>query len=339
MMHSKCKVALLHAAGYAGRELARILLGHPRVTIDTLTSRTFAGRPIWVAYPSLRGESDHVFTAPDDLDLCSIDAVFVSAEHGKAAPLLKGLIDEGYDGAVIDLSADFRFRDPRIYNEWFGHTHPAPELLANFTYGLVEIRAPYGHDSKWIANPGCFATGISLSLWPLAKNLSRLEAAVTALTGASGSGTRPTETTHYPTRDGNVRAYKILIHQHLPEILQILGPHADVAFVPVSGPWTKGIWGTAHVTLPKGITAGDVASWYHSAYGSARCIRLWPNALPELRYAAGTPYCDIGFVERDGQLVVGFALDNLLKGAASQAVQNLNLLMGWPDTMGLFADA
>jgi N-acetyl-gamma-glutamyl-phosphate reductase len=136
-----------------------------------------------------------------------------------------------------------------------------------------------------------------------------------------------------------VRAYKILAHQHLPEIQQTLGADATVAFVPVSGPWTRGIWGTAHITLPEGITAQHVGAWFEEAYAEGACVRLWPGQLPELRYAVGTPFCDIGWVVEGDQLIVGFALDNLLKGAASQAIQNMNLTLGLPETAGLITSS
>ncbi len=335
--HQK-SIGILHAGGYVGRELIRLLLHHPAARLAAVTSRTFAGQPIGAAHPSLRGDSDLVFSHPDALDAVALDAVMVTAEHGRSAPLVQGLLNAGYDGAIVDLSADFRFPDSGLYERWFGMTHPAPELLEGFRYGLVETCAPYPAGTKWVANPGCFATGVALALWPLARALPSLEVSVTALTGASGSGIRPKATTHFPTRDSNVRAYKVLAHQHLPEIQQSLGSHANVAFVPVSGPWTRGIWGTAHIALPPDTGSDDVAAWYQHAYASAGCTRLWPDTLPELRYAAGTPYCDIGWVVEGRHLVVGFALDNLLKGAASQAVQNLNLLMGWPDTAGLVAN-
>lgn len=330
---SPARVAVLHGAGYAGAALIRLLTAHPFVVLDAVTSRTFAGQPVWTAHPALRGQTDHVFSSPDVLPLDALDAVFIAAEHGQGAAAVTGLLAAGYTGAVIDLSADHRFRDPALYETWFGFTHPAPERLGVFAYGLPEVYAPY--TTKYIANPGCFATGLALALWPLARRLPALDAAVTALTGASGSGTRPTDATHYPTRDGNVRAYKVLAHQHLPEVLQTLGPHADVAFVPASGPWTHGIWGTGHATLPDGLTEADVAAWYADAYADAPMVRLWPGVLPELRHAAGTPFCDVGWVIRGRRLVVGFALDNLLKGAASQAVQNMNLVLGLPESAGL----
>ena len=329
------RIAILHGAGYAGRELIRLLLAHPEATLAAVTSRTFAGQPVWTAHPTLRGQTDLVFTDPQVLDPSGLDAVLIAAEHGKGVEAVSALLDQGFDGAIVDLSADFRFNDPALYETWFGYTHPAPELLNAFVYGLPEVNAPYFSGTKWVANPGCFATGLSLALWPLAAHLPALKASVTALTGASGSGTRAKATTHFPTRDGNVRAYKILAHQHLPEAQQTLGPDAEVAFVPVSGPWTRGIWGTAHVALPDAVSEDDLANWFEAAYGDAACTRLWPGQLPELRYAVGTPFCDIGWVMQDRQLVVGFTLDNLLKGAASQAIQNLNLLMAWPETTGL----
>ena len=332
-------VAVLHGAGYAGGELIRLLLSHPAVRLASVTSRSFAGQPVWHAHPTLRNQTDLAFTDPDDLDTTSLDALFIAAEHGKGVEAVQHLLADGFEGVIVDLSADLRFQDAALYDTWFGYTHPAPDLLDDFVYGLAEINAPYPAGTKWIANPGCFASGIGLALWPVAQHLPAMHASVTALTGASGSGTRAKSTTHYPTRDGNVRAYKILAHQHLPEIQQTLGADATVAFVPVSGPWTRGIWGTAHITLPEGITAQHIGAWFEEAYAAGACVRLWPSQLPELRYAVGTPFCDIGWVVEGDQLIVGFALDNLLKGAASQAIQNMNLALGLPETAGLIDNA
>lgn len=335
MEGSTYRAALLHGAGYVGGELIRLLLGHPNVELTAVTSRSFAGQPVWKAHPALRGETDLTFVAHEDLDLQGIDAIFIAAEHGKGAAQAVTLIDAGYDGFIVDLSADFRFQDAAAYQKWFGFTHPAPELIASYVYGLPEMNAPYPAGTRRVANPGCFATGIALSLMPLARNVAALDVAVTALTGASGSGARPKETTHFPTREGNVRAYKVLRHQHMPEVQQVLGPDAHVTFIPVSGPWTRGIWGTAQIRLPEGATAENVREWYESAYGDKPFVRLWPDALPELRYAVHTPFCDIGWMVQGPQLVVAFAIDNLLKGAASQAIHNLNMLLGLPETTGL----
>ena len=334
-MLEKKKVALLHGAGYAGGELIRLLANHPYLTLQVVTSRTFAGQPVWAAHPALRGQVDLVFEEVLDGSLASLDAVFVAAEHGQGVRAVRALLAQGFEGAVVDLSADFRFKDPALYESWFGFTHPDPALLDRFIYGLPEVFAPYPPQSRYLANPGCFATGLTLALYPPARHLPTGHASVTALTGASGSGTRPSSTTHFPTRDGNVRAYKVLAHQHLPEVRQTLGPTLEVTFVPASGPWVRGIWGTAMVVLPEGVSAETVGNWYAEAYATSPAVRLWPGRLPELRYAVGTPFCDLGWIVEGRQLVVGFALDNLLKGAASQAVQNLNLLLALPEMAGL----
>ncbi|MDQ7040711.1 MAG: N-acetyl-gamma-glutamyl-phosphate reductase [Rhodothermus sp.] len=333
-MTSTHRIAVLHGAGYVGGELIRLLLAHPYCELAAVTSRTFAGQPLWHAHPMLRGQTDLTFVAEEALTLSELDAVFIAAEHGQSAYVVQRLLTKGYQGAIIDLSADFRFQEATVYPAWFGFEHPAPELLGQFVYGLPEIHAPYTTGTRLVANPGCFATGLALALWPLSRHLEAATVAVTALTGASGSGTRPRATTHFPERDGNVRAYKVLAHQHLPEVQQVVGPALRIAFVPASGPWTRGIWGTVHV-LADGLEAREVARWYETAYRQTPFVRLWPDQLPELRYAVHTPFCDLGWVVRDGQLVVGFALDNLLKGAASQAIQNLNLLLGLPQTAGL----
>ena len=331
----KKSVALFHGAGYVGREIIRLLTGHEGVSLDFVSSRSFAGEPIWKAHPEFRGHHNLIFSDDIDRDIEKTDVVFIAAEHGKGVEIVLRLLENDYAGCVVDLTADFRFRDPSQYVTWFGFKHPAPNLLPEFVFGMPELYSPYPENAKYVANPGCFATAIILALWPPAKNLPLLHAAVTALTGASGSGSQPKTTTHYPTREGNLRAYKVFAHQHQPEILQALGPESSLAFVPVSGPWTRGIWGTAHIRLPEGVHEKTVSSWFGDAYDSAPLVRTWPGVLPELRFAVGTPYCDIGWIVQGRQLVVGFALDNLIKGAAGQAVQNMNLLLGFPETMGL----
>lgn len=328
-------VGILHGAGYAGGELLRLLLAHPFVELRVVTSRSFAGEPLWRAHPTLRGATELGFTTGRAEELRDLDVVFIAAEHGRGAAAVVDLIEQGYAGRIVDLSADFRFNDPDVYPRHFGFEHPAPELLGAFQYGMPELYAPYAPDVRYVANPGCFATALALALHPLAGG--PLHANVTALTGASGSGARPREGTHFPTRDGNVRAYKVLAHQHAPEVEQVLGPGVALAFVPVSGPWTRGIWGTAHVDGFTDESAIDAR--YTRAYGGRPFVRLYPGELPEMRFSVGTPFFDVGWVARGAAAVVGFALDNLLKGAASQAVQNMNLLLGLPEEVGLIPDA
>lgn len=334
-MNTHHNVALLHGAGYAGGELIRILLSHPGVSLEAVTSRSFAGKPVWHAHPQLKDQTDLLFSDPSDVHPNQYNGLLVSGEHGQSARLLAGILKGNYEGVVVDLSADFRLKTAEDYNQWYSFEHPHPELLDQFVYGMPEIKGPYPSGARFIANPGCFATGIGLAIWPLSNHLPPTDLAITALTGASGSGARPKATTHYPTRDGNVRAYKVLSHQHLGEINYAQNHTHTLSFVPVSGPWTRGIWGTVQTTLPDGVTETDINSWYQQAYEQHPFVRLWPGVLPELRVAARTPFGDIGWIVQDKHLVVGFAIDNLLKGAASQAIQNLNILLGLPETLGL----
>ena len=342
MTSDSMRVGILHGAGYGGGELVHLVLAHPALELALVTSRTFAGQPLHVAHPGLFGQTDVLFS-DDDADVAGLDALFIAAEHGQAARAVARLDAAGFDGIVVDLSADFRFRDAAAYPAHFGFEHPAPERLADFVYSLPEIcPAPAG--ARRIANPGCFATGLTVALHPFVAAMGEVDAFVTALTGASGSGARPSATTHFPTRDGNVRAYKALGHQHQPEVEQTLGPGLRLRFVPTSGPWTRGIWGTAHIPVPDGTTAETVRGWLLDAYPGADraacgAVRVW-ETLPELRASVGTPYVDLGAVVKDGHAVVAFGLDNLMKGAASQAIQNLNLSLDLPSMTGLVpADA
>ena len=335
---ARLRVAILHGAGYAGGELIGLLLGHPGVEIAAVTSRTLAGQPVWASHARLRGQTEMAYVAPDALG-AEFDAAFVCAEHGQGAVAVQSLRAAGFGGLIVDLSADHRLATVESYESVYGRVHPDPAALDAAVYGLAEVNGHRLDGATLVANPGCFATGLSLALWPLATAFPRLDASVTALTGASGSGGRPSPTTHFPSRDGNVRAYKVLAHRHLAEVQEVLGPTATVRFVPASGPWTRGIWGTAHVALPDGVGLADVSDLFASSYGDRPFVRLSPGALPELLPCVGTPFIDLGWEARDGHLVVGFALDNLLKGAASQAVQNLNLALGWPEARGLLPGA
>ena len=335
-MDSPYNVALLHGAGYAGREIIRWLASHPAVKLTAVTSRTYAGQPVGAIYRDLAGLTDLVYRAPDAVEFHAFDAVLIAAEHGKSASLVAKMVEDGYAGAIVDLSADFRLEQPDQYQEWYGFEHPSPDLLSSFTYGLVEgPQRDSTQTSRFIANPGCFATAIGLGLWPVTHKLPDCSVAVTALTGASGSGARAKATTHFPDRDGNVRAYKVLSHQHLPEILQSVGKELDLSFVPASGPWTRGIWGTAQIRVPQHINAEDVKSWYNQAYSNQPLVRCYAGTLPEQRHVAYSPFCDIGWVLKDHHLVIGFTIDNLLKGAATQAIQNLNRILGLDPTCGL----
>ena len=326
------RVAILHGAGYAGGELISLLRRHPHAQIAAVTSRSHAGEPIHAAHPRLRGTASPLFTAPDALDLSGVDAAIVCAEHGQGAAAIYRLRQRGFEGLIVDLSADHRLA-AETYDATYPAPHPHPEQIDGAVYGLAEVNREAIRGARLVANPGCFATALALALWPLRQ--SATEAHITAMTGASGSGARASQTTHFPTRDGNARAYRPFAHRHQPEVEGIVGSGLAVHFVPVSAPWTRGIWGTAHVTLTNGLAEAEIAALFREAYRDAPLVRVTEGALPELLSVVGTPFFDVGWVLRDGALVVGFALDNLLKGAASQAVQNLNLALGLAETDGL----
>ncbi len=327
------RIAILQGAGYVGQELMRCLSQHPSVVLTQVSSRSQAGQPLHAVEPLLRGICSGRFIDPQDFDAGAADAIFISAEHGHAASLVGDLIDAGFGGPIIDLSADFRLRDAAAYPRWYGREHPRPELLPLFEYGLADASAP-GSRPLRVANPGCFATGLQLALRPLCRRWSGLDVVATALTGATGSGVTPQEGTHFPRRSGNVRAYKVLQHQHLAEVLQTLGD-VQLDFIPVSGPWVRGIWGSLRVRLADGISPQDVADAFSADYAERELVRLWPGRLPELRWSVGTPFCDLGWIVEGRTAVIGFGLDNMLKGAAGQAIQNLNRAFGWPQSLGL----
>ncbi|MGB0650368.1 MAG: N-acetyl-gamma-glutamyl-phosphate reductase [Rhodothermales bacterium] len=328
-------VAVLHAAGYVGRSLMEVILAHPDLDLVTATSRSFTGQPISDAHPTLAGRTNLKFVSSLEEGAWP-DLVFVAAGHGQGATAVGNLRDAGFDGLVVDMSADFRLPDAQTYVQRYGTKHPRPDLLAGAWYGMPEITGPPPAGTTLIANPGCFATAISLALYPFSgDDAPTIDVfSVTAMTGASGSGALPKPTTHFPDREGNMRAYKVFSHQHEAEIDR-MAPGVSYRFVPVSGPWTAGIWGTAQATLPAGVDEAAITRLFESCYAEHALIRLWPGKLPELRWSVGSPFTDLGWVIQQDRLVVGFGIDNLMKGAATQAVQNANLALGWENTHGL----
>lgn len=341
---TRSKWAILGAAGYAGGELLTLMLNHGRAEVAQVVSSSSAGRAVGEVHPHLRGLCD--LQLAGELELASgdqLDGIFFCGRHGDAMELIPSLLDQRPDLRVIDLSADFRLQDPGLYPEWYGRKHAAPELLASFAYGLPELNREAIRGSRRVANPGCFATAITLALAPLCKALSpSTTVTVTAVTGSSGSGAVPSARTHHPTRAGTLRAYRPLAHQHTPEILQSLarvtpgGAAPRLAFVPVSGPIVRGIYAVCQAALPASWDAQRLRAIYEEAYADERFVRL--TAIPaDLQVVTGSNFCDlfVGADAQKGQAVVIAAIDNLVKGAAGQAVQNLNLIMGWDEAEGL----
>jgi [amino group carrier protein]-6-phospho-L-2-aminoadipate/5-phospho-L-glutamate reductase len=334
----KLRVGIEGGAGFAGGELIRLLLGHPRVEIAAATSATFPGQPVFLAHPNLRGRTSLAFARK--LDYKSLDCLFLAGGHGDAMGDVPAILRAaGPRLRVIDLSGDFRLKDPALYPRWYAREHKAPDCLKKFAYGLVELNRAEIRRSRLIANPGCFATAAALALGPLARGGARGVVSVTAVTGSSGSGASPSVITHHPTRHANLRAYKPFVHQHVPEIEQVLerlggGRNLRVSLVPVSGPFARGIYAVAQLDLPRGWTEAKLLGLYRGAYAGSTFVRLVPEP-PSLNAVAGSNHCDVFVAVADGRVAVISALDNLVKGASGQAVQNLNVMMGWDESLGL----
>lgn len=339
---NRIRVGIAGGAGYTGGELLRILLAHPRVEVTAVSSTTYPGKPLHVAHPNLRGRTDLCFVP--EIAARDLDAVFLAGGHGEAMAQVPRLLEQRADLRIVDLSGDFRLRDAHLYPEWYGRAHTAPALLDRFVCGQPELNRAAVARAQLVANPGCFATAIELALGPAARAGCAGVARVTAVTGSSGAGVKLTAGTHHPTRAANVHAYKPLAHQHVPEIEQLLDqlagqPSLRVALVPVSGPLVRGIYAVCHLDLPAGWPAPRVLDAYRSAYAGCRFVHLLDDA-PDLNAVTGSNDAHLHVTVLGDRAVVISALDNLVKGASGQAVQNLNVMMGWAEDEGLrFAGA
>ena len=328
------RVAVVGGTGYGGMELLRLLLGHPDVEVTTITSRSESG-PVGDVHGHLRGFTDLEFSNVPALELADgHDAVFFAAPHGVAAEAAPALLEANPALRIIDLSGDFRLATGALYAEHYGKTHPHPEWLGRATYGAVECgRREELAGARLVANPGCHAIATLLALWPAHRaGLITGRVGVCSVTGSSGSGAAPSRTTHHPERFGNFKAYRPLFHQHVPEITGALSGDVDVDFVPHSAPLSRGIHVTAFV--PVGAAGADaVAAAYDDAYAREPFVRRVPAA--EVRAVAGSNLADVAVTAGPGLAVVTVAIDNLGKGMAGTAVQNLNLVLGLPETAGL----
>jgi LysW-gamma-L-alpha-aminoadipyl-6-phosphate/LysW-L-glutamyl-5-phosphate reductase len=347
----KVRASIIGASGYTGGELLRLLLQHPAVEVLSASSERCAGRPVTERLPNLRGLT-HLRYVPAAEIAADVDCIFLCTPHGVSAELAARY--SAGPARLIDLSADFRLRDPATYALWYGRTHPAPELLEHFVYGLPELQRGAIAQAHRIAAPGCIATAATLALAPLlaAGLIDPQRIVVDAKIGSSGSGALPTQATHHPQRSGTVRAYKPAGHRHTAEIEQALAPLSatapTVALTAHAVEMVRGILCTAHCFLldSANVTAAQLEATYRDYYSAAPFVRYVHEAhgvhrLPEPGPVRGTNYCDIGCIldPHAGRVVVVSALDNLVKGAAGQAVQCLNLMCGLPETTGLTAAA
>ena len=337
------RVAVVGATGYAGAELVRILSGHPETELTVLTSRQFAGVRFDRVYPALAGMVDLTCEAYSSERICdSADVVFMALPHELPMTFVPDILKHGKK--VIDLSADFRFNDAAVY-ELAYQPHTAPELLDSAVYGLSEIYAEQIKMARLIGNPGCYPTSVLLPLIPLIKAglLEPGSLVADSKSGVSGAGRSLSQASHYCDVTESFKAYKVAVHRHNPEMDAVLSREAQkpvsITFVPHLIPMSRGMLTTIYATPAATHNVQDVIDCYASAYSPRPFIRLCPSGrLPDTLHVRGTNFCDIGFKfdERNNRLVIISAIDNLVKGAAGQAVQNMNLMMGFDETAGLF---
>lgn len=337
------KVGIIGASGYAGAELARILCNHPEVELSVATSRQYEGVPLSEVFPNLRGKVDIICENPEPQDLANkADIFFAAVPHKTAMDLVPILLDAGKK--VIDLSADFRLRDVATYEDWYV-PHSSSHLLAEAVYGLPELYRKSIENARIIANPGCYPTSIILALAPLLKaGIIAPETIIAdSKSGTTGAGrSAQTGTLFCEVHDG-FRPYKVgRAHRHTPEIEQELsalsGADIKISFTPHLLPISRGILSTVYASLSQEITTSDVQKLYDDQYKDEPFIRLLKeDTFPATQYVRGSNFCDISFKidQTTKRIIVMSAIDNVVKGAAGQAVQNLNIMCGFPEETGL----
>ena len=332
------RVAIVGATGYAGGELARILLRHPQVRLVAAVARGKQGAALRDAQPHLHG-------APPSLaisgDVGDAELIFTALPAGEAAKLAPAWLAEGRK--LVDIGSDFRLRDAAAYQKWYGYTHPAPELLGEAVYGMTEFARDRLRGARLVANPGCYPTATLLALAPaVAAGLLEADVIVDAKSGVSGAGHSVDEAYLYGTIDGSVRAYAVPRHRHTPEIAQGISDlglgDPRLTFAPHLVPMTRGLIATCYATLRQGITAAQVAEAYATRYGEEPFVRV-TDAFPPTKATLGSNWCLVHATvdEATGRLIAVGVLDNLVKGAAGSAVQNMNAVLGLPETLGLEA--
>ncbi len=346
-MSKPVKTLVVGASGYSGAELLRLLLMHPYAELVGVTSRQNAGQSLDAVFPRFRGAAKAqglVFTEPEVETIVASGAeiVFLALPHGLAAEFALPLLEKGL--RVIDLSADFRLRDAAVYEAYYGAPHPAPDMLATAVYGMPEIYGDAIRGAALVASPGCYPTSVILPLVPLLR--SRLLLAdsihVASMSGVSGAGKTANAQFLFAECNESVRAYSVPRHRHLSEIEQELGAAAGapvvISFTTHLIPVTAGIHTTTYAALREGIAVSDVNVAMERAYGASPFVRLLGEGqCPDTKNVVGTNFIDIGWARdpRTNRLVLLSAEDNLGKGAASQGVQSMNLMCGYPETTGL----
>jgi N-acetyl-gamma-glutamyl-phosphate reductase len=337
------RVAVIGATGYAGAELVRILAGHPETQISVLTSRQYAGIRFDQVYPAMAGQVDAVCQEYSADQVCEqADMVYMALPHKLPMTFVPDILKQGKK--VIDLSADFRFNDADLYESVY-QPHTARDLLDSTVYGLCELYTEQIKTAALIGNPGCYPTSVLLPLVPLIQQglLDPATLIADSKSGVSGAGRSLALASHFCEVNESFKAYKVAAHRHNPEMNAVLSREArqpvSITFVPHLVPMTRGMLTTIYAAPASDLKKQDIVDCYRNAYGQRPFIRLCPeDRLPDTRHVRGTNFCDIGFKidEKNRRLIIISAIDNLVKGAAGQAVQNMNLMLGFDETAGLF---
>lgn len=336
------KIAVAGASGYTGAELLRLLVGHPEVEICVVTSRQHEGVPISQVFPSLNGFCELVC---EPLDVASIaarvDLVFTALPHKSAMDVVPGFLDAGC--RVVDLSADYRLKDKDVYEHWY-QSHTSPELFSEAVYGLPELNRDKLEHSRLVANPGCYPTSVILALTPLLEQqlIDVRSLIIDSKSGTSGAGRGLKEGSLFCEVNEGFKAYGVASHRHTPEIEQELsrlaGFEVRINFTPHLLPVNRGILSTCYASLLTAQTTGSLLKSFEERYAGEPFVRILKEGdLPNIAHVRGTNFCDIGLVadSRTGRAVVVSVIDNLVKGAAGQAIQNMNLMYGFNETQGL----
>lgn len=338
--------AVYGGSGYLGSEAVRRLLGHPAVELAHVYAADFIGEPLAAALPNLEGKTPLRFEAVSESPP-SVDILLLALPHDVSHRVVARAIRSS--ARIIDMSGAFRVDDAEAYAKFYGEKHPLPELLPQFLYGLPELSRDALRGARLVASPGCFATTIELGLLPLAR-AGWLRGAVQSvgMTGSSGAGVTPSPTTHHPVRSKNLRAYRPLLHTHAPEIQEALtragARELVIDFVPVAAPLGRGILATSFARVPEEVDAARLRAAFTESFAAEPFVVLPQKRLPEVVAVAGSNYAEVGFALGDARTNAGVrervvttfsALDNLVKGGAGQAIQNLNLMLGLDETLGL----
>lgn len=339
-MTEKLNVAVLGASGYTGSELVRLLLRHPRVTLNALTADSKAGKTMAEVFPQFAGFDLPALVKIEELDLSTIDAIFCALPHATTQMVLKDLLARKPELKIVDLSADFRLEDPAAYEKWYGHAHQALDLQKEAVFGLVELYRDKVKSARLVANPGCHTTTSILPLVPLLKAgaVDPDEIAIVSATGMSGAGRAAKEAMLFSEVSEGINAYGVGNHRHTSEFDQeyskAAGRKVEATFTPLLVPMNRGILATIHVRGK----AQDLHRILTQAYAGEHFITVLPfGQTPHTRHIRGSNHVQIGVGadRREGRAIIVSALDNLVKGASGQAVQNLNVMQGWPETTGI----